>query len=56
MPLDGELRKYWIDEISKHQEFETVLTYITLCSLHFAPESISRNKKLKENARPTIFG
>lgn len=53
MPLVGALREKWIQFIEKHQQFETALTYIYVCSLHFEP-SLIKNKKLTLGSVPSM--
>lgn len=57
MPLTGDLRDKWIHAIQEHQSTQEILavTYVGICSLHFAPADILKNKKLRKGATPTIF-
>lgn len=54
MPLIGDLRNKWLHAIEGQQEVRKLVdfTYVNICSLHFAPEDILKNKKLKKGAIP----
>lgn len=58
VPLDPSLRKKWIHQISKHQEFDEIPTTYPVCALHFEPLVIhqrGKRKILQKGALPTIF-
>lgn len=58
VPLEPELRAKWIQQISKHQEFDSIPVIYTVCADHFDPDHIEKNKKrqlLKKGALPIYF-
>lgn len=56
IPLQGERRKKWVDNITQHQKLYDAFTQINVCSLHFEKKDILKSKKLSKQAVPTIFG
>lgn len=58
VPLDPLIRRKWIHQISKHQEFDETIAYYPVCSLHFDQSKIQQRGKrtlLVKGALPTIF-
>lgn len=57
-PHEPALRAKWIENISKHQEFNNIVISYPVCCLHFDESEILRRGKrttLVKGAVPTIF-
>lgn len=59
MPKDENVRKEWINSISKHQRLTSVdlaTINFSICSQHFKTEDIHKTKsRVTVNGIPTIF-